>query len=388
MNSKKKIAILGSTGSIGGNTLEVIAASDRFEVVGLACGHNLRLLRQQIQRFRPGWVSVAAREDAIRLREEFPSLSVAWGEAGLVEVASIPEADLVVSALVGARGIAPTLAAIEAKKDVALANKEVLIAAGELMTRAARARDVKLLPIDSEHSAIFQVLEKGQAVPPSLIRKITLTASGGPFLRRSYDTFSDITPDEALKHPNWLMGKRVTVDSATLMNKGFEVIEAFWLFGLPPRQIEVVIHPQSIVHGLVTFQDGNTLACLSAPDMKAPIAFALSYPERIRTEVVTLDLLKVQQLTFEAPDFKKFPLLKLAYKALEQSGVYPCILNAADEVAVAAFLDGRLSFSKLPGIVEQTLSDYDALFDATLEGILATDQWARRHAKSLINGLS
>lgn len=384
----KKIAILGSTGSIGVNTLNVIrAASDQFEVVALAAGYNLDLLQKQIEDFRPKMVSVASGEVANQLRNRYPTLTILDGEGGLLQVASENDADLVVSALVGARGIRPTLAAIEAKKDVALANKEVLIAAGGLITEAVKKHQVKLLPVDSEHSAIFQLLQAGGAAKRS-IRKLTITASGGPFLRRALDTFLKITPEEALKHPKWSMGNRITIDSSTMMNKGFEVIEAHWLFELPPDQIEVVTHPQSIVHGLVAFHDGNTLACLSAPDMKAPIAYALAYPERIRTEVVTLDLTKVKELTFESPDLEKFPLLKISYQALRSGGIFPCLLNAADEVAVAAFLDKKIRFVDIARVVESTLANYKGAFDVSLDGVLAADDWGRQEAKSIIKQLS
>ena len=304
---KKKISILGSTGSIGVNSLEVIkTAPETFEVAALAAGYNTHLLLEQIQKFHPRLVSVATETLAEDIREQFPSIEVLWGEKGLKEVATYSESNFVISALVGAKGIEPTLAAISSQKEVALANKEVLVAAGELVMEEVQRQHVQLLPIDSEHSAIFQVLEQKNR---ENLKKITLTASGGPFLNRALETFSHITPEEALRHPKWKMGNRISIDSATLMNKGFEVIEAHWLFGVSPSEIEVVIHPESIIHSTVSYRDGNMLACLSVPDMKAPIAYALSYPRRMATEVVSLDLTKIKTLTFEEPDFKKFPKL-------------------------------------------------------------------------------
>lgn len=379
---KRKISILGSTGSIGVSTLEVIATSkERFEVVGLAAGYNLKLLKQQIQKFHPRKVSVADRALAENLKSVFPKCEVHFGEEGLIEIATLEEADLVVSALVGAKGIKPTVAAILAKKDVALANKEVLVSAGGLTMDLVKEQKIRLIPVDSEHSAIFQICHREGK---EHIEKIILTASGGPFLNRSRDSWGTITPEEALKHPRWSMGERITVDSATLMNKGFEVIEARWLFGLPPEQIDVVIHPQSIVHGLVLFSDGNMPACLSTPDMRAPIAYALSYPHRIPTEVSRLDLTKVKELTFDQPDIAKFPLLRLAYDALKQEGSYPCLLNAADEIAVQAFLKREIQFDQIDKIVSETLSSYQGGAAETLEEILEVDEWGRRYAADII----
>lgn len=387
---KKKIAILGSTGSIGVSALEIVsAARDQLEVVGIAAGYNISLIQKQIQKFQPKKVSVATQTLAEKLKPSFPEVDILWGEEGLIEISTIPEVDLVVSALVGAVGIKPTLAAIEGKKDIALANKEVLIAAGSLVMSKVKKNNVRLIPVDSEHSALFQIMGiSGGKKDPSMIRKVTLTASGGPFLNRPMHSFSEITPTEALKHPRWLMGARISVDSATLMNKGFEVIEAFWLFDLGLNRIEVVIHPQSIIHGLVTYKDGNTLACLSVPDMKAPIAYALSCPDRIQTEVVTLDLAKIKELSFEEADTEKFPLLTVASEALKRGGVYPCLLNAADEVAVEAFLKEKILFSQIPVVIEQILSCYKESFDGSLEGILEADQWARKRAENIINQLA
>ncbi len=379
---KKKISILGSTGSIGVNTLEVIrSAPDRFEVVGLACGANVALLEKQMEVFHPKIVSVGTEAMALSLQQKFPHVEVLWGEEGLCALAQEDCAELVVCALVGAKGIKPTLAAIGAKKDVALANKEVLVAAGAVVMPEVQKQGVKFLPIDSEHSAIFQVFENHNR---SAIEKITLTASGGPFLHRPKETFSSITPEEALKHPCWSMGKRITIDSATLMNKGFEVIEAHWLFNLTPSQIEVVVHPQSVVHSLISYRDGNTLACLSLPDMKAPISYALSYPERISTEVARLNLAKVKELTFLEPDHEKFPLLKLSYEVAKKGNVFPALLNAADEVAVEAFLKKQISFIQIAKLIEETLSSYSKSLPLSLEGILEADSWARRKVGELI----
>ncbi len=388
---KRRISILGSTGSIGVSTLEVIAAAgELFEVVGLAAGYNVELLKQQIQKFHPKKVSVAEQALAEDLKKTFPECEVHFGKTGLIEISTMEEADFVVSALVGAKGIRPTVEAILAKKDVALANKEVLVSAGELIMELVREQKIRMIPVDSEHSAIFQICssvfsgifsgheEKQQ------IEKIILTASGGPFLNRPQESWKTITPEEALKHPRWTMGERISVDSATLMNKGFEVIEAHWLFGLPPEKIDVVIHPQSIVHGLVLFSDGNMMGCLSVPDMKAPIAYALSYPRRIPTEVSRLDLTKVKELTFDQPDIQKFPLLQLAYKVLKQGGAYPCLLNAADEIAVEAFLKKKIQFDQIPQIVNETLSSYKGESVRTLEEILEVDEWGRRYATEII----
>lgn len=380
---KRRISILGSTGSIGVSTLEVIAeAQELFEVVGLAAGYNVELLKQQIQKFHPKKVSVAERALAEKLKDTFPECEVHFGERGLIEISTIEEADVVVSALVGAKGIRPTAAAILAKKDVALANKEVLVSAGESIMGLVKEQKIRMIPVDSEHSAIFQICSSHEE--QQQIEKIILTASGGPFLNRSQESWKTITPEEALKHPRWTMGERISVDSATLMNKGFEVIEAHWLFGLPPEKIDVVIHPQSIVHGLVLFSDGNMMGCLSVPDMKAPIAYALSYPRRIPTEVSRLDLTKVKELTFGQPDIQKFPLLQLAYEVLKQGGAYPCLLNAADEIAVEAFLKKKIQFDQIPQIVKETLSSYKEGSVRTLEEILEVDEWGRRYATDII----
>lgn len=380
---KKKISILGSTGSIGVNTLEVISsAPDRFEVIGLACGAQVAVLEKQIETFHPKIVSVGTQELARSIQQKFSQLEVLWGEEGLVALAQDSRPDLIVSALVGAKGIKPTFAAIHAKKDVALANKEVLVAAGALVMPEVQRQGIQLLPIDSEHSALFQVFEDRNR---SSIEKIILTASGGPFLRRPKETFSSITPEEALKHPSWSMGKRITIDSATLMNKGFEIIEAHWLFDLSPSQIEVVVHPQSIIHSLISYRDGNMLACLSTPDMKAPISYALSYPERMPTEVVRLNLAKVKELTFLEPDIEKFPLLKLSYEVAKKGNVYPALMNAADEGAVEAFLKRQISFIQISQIVEEAISSYGESFPVSLEGILEADSWARRKTRELIN---
>ena len=380
---KRRISILGSTGSIGVSSLEVIAAAGEvFDVVGLAAGYNVDLLKQQIQKFHPKKVSVAEQALAEKLKDIFPECEVHFGKTGLIEISTMEEADFVVSALVGAKGIRPTAAAILAKKDVALANKEVLVSAGEPIMGLVKEQKIRMIPVDSEHSAIFQICSSHEE--KQQIEKIILTASGGPFLNRSQESWKTITPEEALKHPRWTMGERISVDSATLMNKGFEVIEAHWLFGLPPEKIDVVIHPQSIVHGLVLFSDGNMMGCLSVPDMKAPIAYALSYPRRIPTEVSRLDLTKVKELTFGQPDIQKFPLLQLAYEVLKQGGAYPCILNAADEIAVEAFLKKKIQFDQIPQIVKETLSSYKGESVRTLEEIIEIDEWGRRYAADII----
>lgn len=390
---KKRLSILGSTGSIGVNTLKLIQQSrDAFEVVGLAAGKNLELLKSQINLFNPTTVSVATEALASTLKKDFPNLDIGWGDGGNIRVATLSNVDWVMSALVGARGILPTLAAIRGKKNILLANKEVLVVAGSIIMKAVSENKVTLLPIDSEHSAIHQIVGGPQDKRRSAVKYLTLTASGGPFLRRPLESFQTITVEEALQHPRWSMGPRITIDSATLMNKGFELIEAYWLFHdlfseFNKNSFQVLIHPQSIIHGLVTYEDGNILACLSVPDMKAPIAAALCYPNRARTEVVSLDLAKIKELTFEEPDVTKFPLLKLAYAVMKQLEVYPCLLNAADEVAVEAFLQRKISFLDIIRVIEGTISSYAGRYHDSLEALLEADAWARRTAHTMINQL-
>ncbi|OGQ04126.1 MAG: 1-deoxy-D-xylulose-5-phosphate reductoisomerase [Deltaproteobacteria bacterium RIFCSPLOWO2_12_FULL_44_12] len=380
----KKIVILGSTGSIGTNALDVIGNHpDRFDVVGLAAGANVDKLAKQIEQFHPEIVAVKEKSTAEALKNHVRGINgtkIVWGEEGFLEVATLGNADLVLSAIVGAAGLKPTYAALKAGKTVALANKESLVAAGEVMTKAQAEGNATLLPVDSEHSAIHQVL-KGN---PKEVVRIILTASGGPFRSVSAKGLEKVSVEEALKHPNWSMGEKITVDSATLMNKGLEIIEAHWLFKLPPEKISVKIHPQSIVHSLVEYVDGSVLAQLGWPDMRTPIAYALAYPERIETKCRSLDLVATSPLTFEEPDTKRFPCLNLARQALEMGRTFPCVLNAANEVAVAAFLRRQTTFLGIPSLVEKVLETHEAFDLKTLEDVLEADRWARRKAESLL----
>jgi 1-deoxy-D-xylulose-5-phosphate reductoisomerase len=379
----KRLAVLGSTGSIGEQTLAVVEAfPERFRVTALGAGRNVEKLAAQVRQFAPELVAVAD-ADAVRgLRERLAGarVEIAVGPAGLEDVARAP-ADLVVSGLVGAVGLAPTLAALAAGRDVALANKEVLVMAGALVMREVRRRGVALLPVDSEHSAIFQALA-GQRRED--VARLVLTASGGPFRTWTAERIARATPEEALAHPNWEMGPKITIDSATLMNKGLEVIEARWLFDVPPERVDVVVHPQSIVHSLVEFQDGQVLAQLSVPDMRAPIALALSYPERLPLDLPRLDLAAVGRLEFEAPDRKRFPCLDLAWAALAGDEAAPAVLNAANEVAVRAFLDRRVPFPAIAATNEAVLASHLARRGvgevAELGDVLEADAWARARA--------
>jgi 1-deoxy-D-xylulose-5-phosphate reductoisomerase len=379
----KRIVVLGSTGSIGEQTLAVIAASPgRFRVVALAAGHNIPKLLDQVKRFEPERVSVADEAGAEALRREFPAgLSIEVGAKGLEAVATHP-ADLVVAALVGAVGLEPTLAAIEAGRDIALANKEVLVMAGALVLRAVRAHGGNLLPVDSEHSAIFQALS-GQRRED--VARIILTCSGGPFRTWTRERIARATVEEALRHPNWNMGAKVSVDSATLMNKGLEVIEARWLFDLPPERIDVVVHSQSIIHSLVEFVDSSVLAQLGLPDMRVPIAVAIAYPERVPLEASRLDLAQVGRLDFEDPDRKRFPCLDLAYAALRGSEEAPAVLNAANEVSVAAFLAGEIEFSSIAATNQAVLSAHlgqrEGAVVSHIDDVRVADQWARDCAR-------
>lgn len=373
----KRISILGSTGSVGTNTLAVVEAHPQaFQVVALAAGSRVDLLEEQIRRFRPRLVSVAGEAAAAELRrrlEGFP-VEILWGAEGLLRVATAEEADLVVSAMVGSVGLLPTLQAIKAKKDVALANKEVLVMAGELVMAEVKAQGTKLLPIDSEHSAIFQCLERGGR---RYLRRIILTASGGPFRTRPRESFAQITPEEALNHPTWNMGKKITIDSATLMNKGLEVIEAKWLFDLPVKKIEVVVHPQSIIHSLVEYVDGSMLAQLSITDMRLPILYALAYPERLESPLSSLNLTALSALTFEPLDLERFPCLSYAYWAAEAGGTLPTVLNAANEVAVELFLSRRIGFDEIPILIKNALDRHGRRAIRSLEDILEADREVR-----------
>lgn len=380
---KRRIAILGSTGSIGTSALEVIASNpDRFEVVGLAAGSNVEKLAEQAERFHPKRVALRDSTSAERLSQRLSrDIEVASGIEGLKSVAADPEVDTVIAAIVGAAGLEPTLAAVEAGKGVALANKEALVMAGGLMTSAARKSGARLIPVDSEHNAIFQLLH-GQKREG--LERIVLTASGGPFWGRGRDELQGVTPEEALQHPHWEMGKKVTIDSATLTNKALEVMEARWLFDLEPSQIEVVIHPQSLVHSFVSFRDGSTLAQLAVADMKIPIAYALSYPDRIDVGVRPLKLSEMGRLEFAPPDVQVYPILPLAYRALELPGSAAVVLNAANEVAVGAFLDRRLSFLEISDLVSDLFESHQPKEVRSVEEILSFDAWAREEAQRIL----
>ncbi len=375
----KKISILGSTGSIGTSTLDVVRQNpDELQVVALACGKNLERVLEQVKEFRPQLVSVSSAQDAQLLRPKLPKeVEILYGEAGSIAVATHPDADVVMSAIVGAAGLRPTYAAILAKKDIALANKETMVVAGEFMNAAAKEHGVRIFPVDSEHSAIFQCLNGENA---SEVRRLILTASGGPFLNKPRSEFETITVEQALKHPNWSMGAKITIDSATLMNKGLELIEARWLFDISPQRLAVHIHPQSIVHSMVEFHDGSVLAQLGIPDMHLPIAYALSYPRRLPNVLPSLDLTKIGTLTFLKPDEEKFRCLKLARQVLEHAGTLPAVLNAANEVAVSQFLERKIPFLKISRLVEETLEAHQSVKPKSLEEIVEVDRWAREHA--------
>jgi 1-deoxy-D-xylulose-5-phosphate reductoisomerase len=387
----QSITILGATGSIGVSTLDVIARHpDRYTVHALSAHSRVEELAGQCRQFRPkvAVVGTAAAADqlATLLREAGIDTQVAWGEAALCEIAAAPEVHAVMAAIVGAAGLAPTLAAARAGKKVLLANKEALVMSGQLFMDAVAASGATLLPIDSEHNAIFQCLPANyRRVPQAAgVTKILLTASGGPFLKRAVETLDAVTPDEACKHPKWVMGRKISVDSATMMNKGLEVIEAHWLFGAPAAQIEVVIHPQSVIHSMVSYADGSVLAELGNPDMRTPIANALAYPERIASGVAQLDLTQVGTLQFEKPDFNRFPCLALAYDALEAGGTAPALLNAANEVAVQAFLDGRIGFRQIDRVIAAVMDELPHGPASSVEAVMAQDAVARAAAERTI----
>ncbi len=383
----KKISILGSTGSIGRSTLAVAEMfPDRFQVVGLAAGHNVELLEQQVRRFKPAIVSVATEHSAERLRQRCADLNIRIfsGAEGLVRVAAMDEADITVSAIVGTAGLAPTMAAVRAGKNIALANKEALVTAGELVMAEARAKGISLFPVDSEHSAIFQCLRAGANKD---IRRLILTASGGPFRGYSKKELATVTTAQALNHPNWSMGKKITIDSATLMNKGLEVIEARWLFDIAQENIKVLVHPQSIVHSMVEYNDGAVIAQLGMPDMRGPIAYALSYPERLPDVSPALDLAAVAALTFEEPDVSRFPCLGYAYDALRAGGTMPAVLSAANEIAVNYFLGEKIGYGDIARVIKSTMEAHTPAPVKTVEDALEADCWARREAENIITAM-
>ena len=380
----KGLAILGSTGSVGTNVLRIVDAfPGRFKVVGLSAGDNVEKLAAQVARYRPQVVSVRSAEarDALGRLLDPGSTRVLVGEDGAVEVATHPDSRVVVASAVGAVGLVPTYRALQAGKDVALANKETLVMAGELMVAQARAQGGRLLPIDSEHCALHQCLDGRR---PDEVRRLVLTASGGPFRMRARETFDRVTPAEALAHPTWSMGRKITIDSATLMNKGLEVIEARWLFGVGGERVDVLIHPQSVVHSMVEFVDGTVLAQLGVTDMRLPIQYALSYPERWEAAIPGMDFTRALRLDFEVPDHERFPCLGLAYRALREGGTLPAVLNAANEVAVAAFLDGRIGFPAIPEAIREVMDAHPCRAVAALEDVLAADAWARERTQAAL----
>lgn len=378
----KKIALIGSTGSIGTQTLDVIRAyPGEFRLEGLAAGSNLKLFAEQVHEFRPRKASVATKELADRIRPELPEgVELYYGEQGLVEVAAGTDADTVVTAIVGSAGLPATLAAIEEGKHIALANKETLVTAGHLVTEMAQRKGVALLPVDSEHSAIFQCLngEYKQEV-----RQITLTASGGSFRDLTREQLREVTVEDALKHPNWSMGAKITIDSATMVNKGLEVIEAHWLFGLPFEQIGVLLHPESIIHSFVEYRDGSVIAQLGTPDMRVPIQYALTYPHRWPSAAKRLSLAEIGKLHFREMDFERFPCLRLAYECGKIGGTATSVYNAANEVAVARFLKGEIPFLQIEAIIETALAKHEVQSHPDLETIREADRWARALAETL-----
>jgi 1-deoxy-D-xylulose-5-phosphate reductoisomerase len=391
MSKIQNITVLGSTGTIGVNTLDVIARHpQRYRAYALTANSRIEPLLEQCRRFEPVYAVVLDDDAAELLRKQLRSEGLATevlcGPAALEKVSSLPEVDAVMAAIVGAAGLRPALAAARAGKRVLLANKETLVMSGQLFMDAVHQNNATLLPIDSEHNAIFQVMPRdlSQGLAKSGVSKILLTASGGPFRKFSLDELSHVTTAQALNHPNWVMGPKITIDSATLMNKGLEVIEAHWLFDAAGEQIEVVIHPQSVIHSMVEYIDGSVLAQLGNPDMRTPIAYALAYPERITSGVGALDLFKVARLDFEAPDTARFPCLRLAFEALRRGGAAPAVLNAANEVAVQAFLTDRIAFMDIPRMIEDTLSSMTITEAATLEELIVADQAARQMAESWV----
>ncbi len=383
----RNVVLLGSTGSIGTSTLKVAEdLPDRIRLLGLAAGNNVERLIEQVRRHRPQAVCIADPHKAGALRRALGrACEVYSGPEGLIQLATLPEADIVLVAIVGTAGLQPALAAIRAGKDLAVASKEILVMAGEIVMREARRHGVRVLAVDSEHSAIFQCLD---GRPVSSVRKLWLTASGGPFRTTPKEEFPRITVERALRHPSWTMGRKITIDSATLFNKGLEMIEARWLFDVEIARVDVLIHPQSVIHSMVEFVDGSWLAQLSAPDMCLPIQYALTYPERASNQRVQTDFARIATLTFERPDLERFPALELARRAGEAGGTMPAVLNAANEVAVEAFLSGRINFPQITETVRRTMAAHSPSVQPSLETILEADAWARATAQRIIAELA
>lgn len=383
----KIIIILGSTGSIGTNTLDIVQRFPReFRVAGLTAGNNIDKLEEQIRAFTPRVVAVSQEAAAVTLRQRCADLPVEIlsGEAGIAQVASLPEAELVISAIVGAAGLVPTLTAIRSGKHIALANKEPMVMAGKLMQEEAHKHGVRIFPVDSEHSAIFQSLE-GHRLED--VRRLILTASGGALWTVAKDELQHVTPERALKHPNWKMGSKITIDSATLMNKGLEVVEARWLFDIPESRIEVMVHRESIIHSLVEYEDRSMIAQLGLPDMRTPISYAMRYPERLPLDLPSLDLTEIGTLSFCKPDHDRFPCLNLGYESLRTGGTMPATMNAANEIAVDAFLNGGIRFTEIAEVIRQTMDAHTPKAVSSLEDALEADRWAREKAESLVHAL-
>lgn len=381
----KRITILGSTGSIGTQTLDVVRKNkDKFEVVAISANSSVDLLLEQILEFNPKYVAVYNEESANKLKNMIPNnidIEVLSSMEGLVKICQLKEVDIVLTAVVGMIGLVPTMAAIKAKKTIALANKETLVTAGEIVMEEAKKNNVDILPVDSEHSAIFQCLNGERKKD---VEKIILTASGGPFRGKSKEELINVTKNQALKHPNWDMGRKISIDSSTLMNKGLEVIEAKWLFDVDVKDIDIVVHPQSIIHSMVSFKDSSVMAQLGCPDMRLPIEYALTYPGRSETDFERLDLAKIATLTFEKPDMETFPCLQLAFKVLKLGGTYPTVLNAANEVLVNEFLDDKIGFYDIPYYIERSLEQHNNRSNPTLEDILEVDKETRKFLSNLL----
>jgi 1-deoxy-D-xylulose-5-phosphate reductoisomerase len=382
----KTLSILGSTGSIGKSTLEVISGHrDRFKVAALGVRNNVGLLEEQICEFHPDVVAVYDEAAAENLKKKNLPVEILTGEPGMIEAATLSGVDTVVSAIVGSPGLVPTYEAIKAGKNIALATKEALVMAGNIIMSEAAERGVSILPVDSEHSAVFQCLD---GCDMNEVEKIVLTASGGPFIRKSIEELVNVTPAQALNHPNWDMGKKISIDSATLMNKGLEVIEAYWLFNVPVEKIGVILHSQSIIHSMVNFIDGSVISQMSVPDMKGPISYALSYPERIGNILPSLNLAEVGELTFEEPDLHKYPSLALTYDALNAGGTMPCVLNAANEIAVEAFLSERIAFMDISRVVARTMEEHKVLKGETIEEVVGVSEWAKQKAQETVQNIN
>lgn len=381
----KKLTILGSTGSIGTQTLDVVRKNrDKFEVIAISANRSVDLLLEQIIEFRPKFVAVYDKESAEKLKKLIPKyidIEVLDSMEGLIKISTLDEIDVVLTAVVGMIGLIPTVKAIEHKKDIALANKETLVTAGEIVMKLAKQNGVNILPVDSEHSAIFQCLNGENK---KQVNKLILTASGGPFIGKTREELINVTKREALKHPNWSMGQKISIDSSTLMNKGLEVIEAKWLFDMDYKNIDVVVHPQSIIHSMVEYIDTSIIAQLSMPDMRLAIEYALTYPNRIKSDFERIDFSKINKLTFEEPDMNTFPCLKLAYDALKEGKTYLTVLNASNEVLVENFLKDKIGFYDIPYYIEKSLDAHNSITSPTLEDILEVDIWARNYVKNLL----